>query len=70
LTAAHPALPQGTKATVTNLENGNSLEVEINDRGPYVAGRDIDLSKRAAKELGMTKKRSGPGEDRSRSYAG
>ncbi len=54
-TAAHPTLPLGTKATVTNLENGNSVEVKINDRGPYVKGRDIDLSKGAAKELGMTK---------------
>ena len=54
-TAAHPALPLGTKATVTNLENGKSVDVQINDRGPYVKGRDIDLSKKAAKELGMTK---------------
>ena len=54
-TAAHPTLPLGTKATVTNLDNGNSVEVQINDRGPYVKGRDIDLSKGAAKELGMTK---------------
>jgi rare lipoprotein A len=54
-TAAHPALPMGTKATVTNLENGKSVDVQINDRGPYVKGRDIDLSKKAAKELGMTK---------------
>jgi rare lipoprotein A len=54
-TAAHPALPLGTKATVTNLENGKSVDVEINDRGPYIKGRDIDLSKSAAKELGMTK---------------
>ena len=54
-TAAHPTLPLGTKATVTNLENGNSVDVKINDRGPYVKGRDIDLSKAAAKELGMTK---------------
>jgi peptidoglycan lytic transglycosylase len=54
-TAAHPTLPLGTKATVTNLENGNSVDVKINDRGPYVKGRDIDLSKGAAKELGMTK---------------
>ena len=60
LTAAHPALPLGTKATVTNLDNGNSVEVEINDRGPYVAGRDIDVSKRAAKELGMTKEGVAP----------
>lgn len=54
-TAAHPTLPLGTKATVTNLENGNSVDVKINDRGPYVKGRDIDVSKAAAKELGMTK---------------
>lgn len=53
LTAAHPSLPLGTKATVTNLENGNSVDVKINDRGPYVKGRDIDLSKGAAKELGI-----------------
>ena len=45
----------GTNATVTNLENGASVDVKINDRGPYVKGRDIDLSKAAAKELGMTK---------------
>ena len=55
LTAAHPTLPLGTDATVTNLETGNSVEVKINDRGPYVKGRDIDLSKGAAEELGMTK---------------
>jgi rare lipoprotein A (peptidoglycan hydrolase) len=55
LTAAHPTLPLGTQATVTNLETGDSVNVTINDRGPYVKGRDIDLSKRAAKELGMTK---------------
>ena len=55
LTAAHPSLPLGTNATVTNLETGNSVEVKINDRGPYVKGRDIDLSEGAAKELGMTK---------------
>jgi len=54
-TAAHPTLPLGTKATVTNLDNGTSVDVTINDRGPYVKGRDIDLSKGAAKELGMTK---------------
>lgn len=54
-TAAHPTLPLGTEATVTNLETGASVDVKINDRGPYVKGRDIDLSKGAAKELGMTK---------------
>ena len=54
-TAAHPTLPLGTEATVTNLETGASVDVKINDRGPYAKGRDIDLSKAAAKELGMTK---------------
>src|SRR5215213_962053 len=53
LTAAHMELPLGTKAIVTNLENGRSVEVEINDRGPYVPGRAIDLSKAAAREIGM-----------------
>jgi rare lipoprotein A (peptidoglycan hydrolase) len=55
LTAAHPTLPLGSTATVTNLETGDFVDVQINDRGPYVKGRDIDVSKRAAKELGMTK---------------
>jgi rare lipoprotein A (peptidoglycan hydrolase) len=55
LTAAHPTLPLGTKATVTNLDNGKSVDVRINDRGPYVKGRDIDVSEGAAKELDMTK---------------
>ncbi|HYJ16029.1 MAG TPA: septal ring lytic transglycosylase RlpA family protein, partial [Candidatus Limnocylindria bacterium] len=55
LTAAHPTLPMGTKATVTNLDNGKSVDVTINDRGPYVKGRDIDVSEGAAKELDMTK---------------
>jgi rare lipoprotein A len=54
-TAAHPTLPLGTKATVTNLETGASVDVRINDRGPYVKGRDIDVSKAAAQDLGMTK---------------
>jgi rare lipoprotein A len=55
LTAAHRSLPLGTKARVTNLENGRSIEVTVTDRGPYVAGRVIDLSERAAKLLGMKK---------------
>jgi rare lipoprotein A len=59
-TAAHPALPLGTKATVTNLENGKSVDVTINDRGPYVKGRDIDLSPSAAKELEITKQGVAP----------
>ena len=53
LTAAHPALPLGTKAVVTDLANGRSVEVEIDDRGPYVPGRVIDLSLAAAERLGM-----------------
>ena len=59
-TAAHPTLPMGTQATVTNLNTGSSVDVKINDRGPYVKGRDIDLSKRAAKDLGMTKEGVAP----------
>jgi peptidoglycan lytic transglycosylase len=55
MTAAHPTLPMGTKAEVTNLENGEKVEVRINDRGPYVGDRAIDLSRAAAKELGMEK---------------
>lgn len=53
LTAAHRKLPLGTKAKVTNLDNGKTVEVKINDRGPYVRGRIIDLSKAAAERLGM-----------------
>src|SRR5918994_3074977 len=53
LTAAHKTLPLGTKAKVTNLENGNSVEVEINDRGPYVGDRVIDLSSATANALGF-----------------
>ena len=56
LTAAHPTLPLGSEVKVTNLENGKSVQVEINDRGPYTKGRDIDLSKKAAQEIGVTKK--------------
>lgn len=54
LTAAHPTLPLGTKATVTNIENGKSVEVVINDRGPYAKGRDLDLSRAAADRIGVT----------------
>lgn len=53
LTAAHKKLPLGTRAIVTNLRNGRTVEVEINDRGPYVRGRVIDLSRAAAEHLGM-----------------
>ena len=53
LTAAHPSLPFGSKIKVTNLSNGKSVEVEINDRGPFAENRIIDLSQAAAKALGM-----------------
>ena len=53
LTAAHRKLPLGSEATVTNLETGKKVDVEINDRGPYVRGRKIDLSKAAARKLDM-----------------
>jgi rare lipoprotein A len=53
LTAAHKTLPLGTVAKVTNVENGNSVEVEITDRGPYVGQRIIDLSYAAADLLGF-----------------
>ena len=53
MTAAHRTLPLGTEVTVTNQDTGKSIQVEVNDRGPYVAGRDIDLSKGAAQKLGI-----------------
>jgi rare lipoprotein A len=53
MTAAHPTLPMGTKAKVTNLENGKKVEVRINDRGPYAEDRIIDLSGAAANKLDM-----------------
>jgi rare lipoprotein A len=52
-TAAHPTLPFGTRVKVINLDNGNSVQVRINDRGPYKRGRIIDVSRAAAKALGM-----------------
>jgi rare lipoprotein A (peptidoglycan hydrolase) len=55
LTAAHRQLAFGTKVKVTNLHNGKSIMVTINDRGPYIEGRHIDLSKAAARELEMIK---------------
>jgi rare lipoprotein A len=56
LTAAHRTLPLGTEATVTNVDTGQSVTVEITDRGPAVKNRQIDLSKAAAKQIGLTKK--------------
>ncbi len=56
MTAAHKTLPLGTYVKVINLENGKSAVVKINDRGPFVAGRIIDLSYAAAKKLGIVGK--------------
>jgi len=53
LTAAHPTLPFGTKLRVTNTTTGRSVTVRVNDRGPYVAGRVVDVSYSAASALGM-----------------
>jgi len=53
LTAAHRTLPWGSRVKVTNLTNGKSVEVRINDRGPFGKGRIIDMSRAAAKVLGM-----------------
>ena len=52
-TAAHKTIPLGSRAKVTNLANGKSVQVEINDRGPFVQGRIIDLSQAAAQALGI-----------------
>jgi rare lipoprotein A len=56
LTAAHPTLPFGTKLRVTNVASGRSVTVRINDRGPYVPGRVVDVSYSAADKLGMVGK--------------
>lgn len=56
LTAAHRRLPFGTRVKVTRLGNNQSVTVKINDRGPYIPGRIIDLSMAAAGELGMIRK--------------
>ena len=55
LTAAHPSLPFGTKLRVTNVSTGQSVTVRVNDRGPYVPGRVVDVSYSAAEQLGMVK---------------
>jgi len=52
-TAAHRSLPLGTRVRVVNLENGKDTIVDINDRGPYIKGRMIDLSYAAAKSIGI-----------------
>ena len=57
MTAAHKTLPMGSKVDVKNLDNGKDVHVRINDRGPFIEGRVIDLSYAAAKEIGLI----GPG---------
>lgn len=54
LTAAHRTLPFGTRVRITNRRNGRSVVVRINDRGPFVTGRIIDLSPAAARALGIS----------------
>ncbi|MBV8754216.1 MAG: septal ring lytic transglycosylase RlpA family protein [Hyphomicrobiales bacterium] len=54
MTAAHRSLPFGTRVRVTNLANGHTVVVRINDRGPFIRGRSIDLSAGAARAIGMT----------------
>ncbi len=56
LTAAHPTLPFGTRLRVTNVSTGRSVTVRVNDRGPYVHGRVVDVSYSAAEALGMVGK--------------
>lgn len=53
LTAAHPELPFGTAVTIVNLDNGRTVEVVINDRGPFTEDRVIDVSQAAARALGF-----------------
>ena len=55
MTAAHRSLPFGSKIKVTNQRNGRSVVVRINDRGPFIKGRVIDLSKAAAQHLGFVR---------------
>jgi rare lipoprotein A len=56
LTAADRTLPFGTRLRVTNVETGRSVTVRVNDRGPYIAGRNVDLSYSAADTIGMVER--------------
>ncbi|MFD2111251.1 septal ring lytic transglycosylase RlpA family protein [Thiorhodococcus fuscus] len=56
LSAAHKTLPLGSKVRVTDTRTGRSIVVKVNDRGPFVKGRIIDLSRKAARELGIVKR--------------
>ena len=59
LTAAHKTLPFGTRVRVTNPATGKSVVVRINDRGPYARGREIDVSRAAAIQLGLIQRGHG-----------
>ena len=63
LTAAHRTLPFGTQQRVTDVATGRSVTVRVNDRGPFVRGRVVDVSRGAAQTLGITGKGHGEGED-------
>jgi rare lipoprotein A (peptidoglycan hydrolase) len=54
-TVAHRQLPLGTRLTLTNPQNGNTAQVQVTDRGPFIPGRDIDLSFEVARKLGVVK---------------
>jgi rare lipoprotein A len=56
ISAAHKTLPLGSRVRVTDVRTGKSIDVRVNDRGPFVKGRIIDLSRQAAKELGLLRK--------------
>lgn len=56
LTAAHPTLPFGTRLRVTRLDTGRSVVVRVNDRGPFIKGRIVDVSHSAADQLGLTER--------------
>lgn len=56
MTCAHRTLPFGTRIRVTNPDNDKSVIVTVNDRGPFIRGRDLDLSYGAAKKIGMIRK--------------
>jgi len=60
MTAAHKTLPLGSVVRVVNQKTGKSIQVTINDRGPYVKGRIIDLSKAAGRQLGIIPAGTGP----------
>ena len=60
MTAAHLSLPLGSRILVTNLDNGRSVEVRVNDRGPFVEGRILDLSYAAARSLDLVRRGTAP----------